>query len=170
MKKNFGIMQGRLLPKYKGRYQAHPFGYWEKEFPIAAELGLDSIEFMNTLTSFEEHMNLYKKVDIALDTFPYNGVTTSFESIWMGAPVITMKGYNFNSRCGESINKNLNMEYLIAENEMDYVAKAKELSENNDKLLDIRKKIFDQAALSPLFDSVSFSNNFFKSLQTIYNK
>ena len=131
---------------------------------------LDSIEFMNTLTSFEEHMNLYKKVDIALDTFPYNGVTTSFESIWMGAPVITMKGYNFNSRCGESINKNLNMEYLIAENEMDYVAKAKELSENNDKLLDIRKKIFDQAASSPLFDSVSFSNNFFKSLQTIYNK
>jgi protein O-GlcNAc transferase len=131
---------------------------------------LDSIEFMNTLTSFEEHMNLYKKVDIALDTFPYNGVTTSFESIWMGAPVITMKGYNFNSRCGESINKNLNMEYLIAENEMDYVAKAKELSENNDKLLDIRKKIFDQAASSPLFDSVSFSADFFKSLQTIYNK
>ena len=115
-------------------------------------------------------MNLYKKVDIALDTFPYNGVTTSFESIWMGAPVITMKGYNFNSRCGESINKNLNMEYLIAENEMDYVAKAKELSENNDKLLDIRKKIFDQAASSPLFDSVSFSADFFKSLQTIYNK
>ena len=131
---------------------------------------LDSIEFINTLTSFEEHMNLYKKVDIALDTFPYNGVTTSFESIWMGAPVITMKGYNFNSRCGESINKNLNMEYLIAENEMDYVAKAKELSENNDKLLDIRKKIFDQAASSPLFDSVSFSADFFKSLQTIYNK
>ena len=131
---------------------------------------LDSIEFMNTLTSFEEHMNLYKKVDIALDTFPYNGVTTSFESIWMGTPVITMKGYNFNSRCGESINKNLNMEYLIAENEMDYVAKAKELSENNDKLLDIRKKIFDQAASSPLFDSVSFSADFFKSLQTIYNK
>jgi protein O-GlcNAc transferase len=131
---------------------------------------LDSIEFMNTLTSFEEHMNLYKKVDIALDTFPYNGVTTSFESIWMGAPVITMKGYNFNSRCGESINKNLNMEYLIAENEMDYVAKAKELSENNDKLLDIRKKIFNQATSSPLFDTKSFSNDFFKSLETIYNK
>jgi len=131
---------------------------------------LDSIEFINTLTSFEEHINLYKKVDIALDTFPYNGVTTSFESIWMGTPVITMKGYNFNSRCGESINKNLNMEYLIAENEMDYVDKAKELSENNDKLLDIRKKIFDQAASSPLFDSVSFSADFFKSLQTIYNK
>ena len=64
---------------------------------------LSSVEFMNTKTNFEDHINLYKKVDIALDTFPYNGVTTSFESIWMGVPVITMKGYNFNSRCGESI-------------------------------------------------------------------
>lgn len=131
---------------------------------------LDSIEFMSTITSFEDHINIYKKIDIALDTFPYNGVTTSFEAIWMGTPVITMKGYNFNSRCGESINKNLNMEYLIAENEMDYVSKAKELSENKDKLLDIRKKIFDQAASSPLFDTRSFSSDFFKSLGTIYNK
>jgi len=131
---------------------------------------LESIEFITTLPNFEDHMLLYKKIDIALDTFPYNGVTTSFEAIWMGTPVITMKGYNFHSRCGESISKNLNMEYLIAENEMDYVAKAKELSENKDKLLDIRKKIFDQAASSPLFDTKSFSNDFFKSLVTIYNK
>ena len=46
MKKKIGIMQGRLLPKYRGRYQAHPVGYWDKEFPIAAKLGLDSIEFI----------------------------------------------------------------------------------------------------------------------------
>jgi L-ribulose-5-phosphate 3-epimerase len=39
-------MQGRLLPKYKGRYQAHPFGYWQDEFPKAAKLGLDCIEFI----------------------------------------------------------------------------------------------------------------------------
>ena len=46
MKNKFGIMQGRLLPKYQGRYQAHPVGYWKNEFPIASELGLDSIEFI----------------------------------------------------------------------------------------------------------------------------
>ena len=46
MKNKFGIMQGRLLPKYKGRYQAHPVGYWRDEFPIASQLGLDSIEFI----------------------------------------------------------------------------------------------------------------------------
>ncbi|MEW6614440.1 MAG: TIM barrel protein [Thermodesulfobacteriota bacterium] len=41
-----GIMQGRLLPKYRGRYQAHPVGYWKDEFSIAAGLGLDLIEFI----------------------------------------------------------------------------------------------------------------------------
>lgn len=47
MKKiSLGVMQGRLLPKYQGRYQAHPLGYWQDEFPLAAELGLENIEFI----------------------------------------------------------------------------------------------------------------------------
>ena len=41
-----GVMEGRLLPKYQGRYQAHPVGYWQDEFPRAAALGLDCIEFI----------------------------------------------------------------------------------------------------------------------------
>jgi len=41
-----GVMEGRLLPKYQGRYQAHPVGYWQDEFPRASELGLDCIEFI----------------------------------------------------------------------------------------------------------------------------
>ncbi len=41
-----GVMQGRLLPKYLGRYQAHPFGYWQDEFSLASNLGLDCIEFI----------------------------------------------------------------------------------------------------------------------------
>lgn len=41
-----GVMQGRLLPKYRGRYQAHPVGYWQKEFTLASELELDCIEFI----------------------------------------------------------------------------------------------------------------------------
>ena len=43
---NIGIMQGRLLPKYKNKYQAHPIGYWEDEFPIASKLDLNLIEFI----------------------------------------------------------------------------------------------------------------------------
>lgn len=41
-----GVMEGRLLPKYQGRYQAHPVGYWQDEFPRTAELGLSCIEFI----------------------------------------------------------------------------------------------------------------------------
>jgi L-ribulose-5-phosphate 3-epimerase len=55
MNKNyrFGVMQGRLLPKYKGRYQAHPVGYWQDEFPVASMLGLDVIEFILDHNDYE---------------------------------------------------------------------------------------------------------------------
>ena len=46
LKNNTGIMQGRLLPKYQGKYQAHPIGYWQEEFTIANQLDLDCIEFI----------------------------------------------------------------------------------------------------------------------------
>ena len=75
---------------------------------------LDSVEFEPYKKNFKDHMSLYRKIDLALDTFPHSGVTTSFEAIWMGVPVLTMKGYNFHSRCGESINKNLDINWLSA--------------------------------------------------------
>jgi len=43
---SFGIMQGRLMPKYNGRYQAHPVGYWKEEFHLAQTIGIDLIEFI----------------------------------------------------------------------------------------------------------------------------
>ena len=128
---------------------------------------LDSVILHKRFEDKKDHLNLYNEVDIALDTFPYNGVTTSFEAIWMGVPVITMAGYNFNSRCGESINKNLNMEQLIAKNEDDYVSKAVSLSTDRDKFLNIRKSIFLDAIDSPLFNKKRFAENFFNSLREI---
>ncbi len=131
---------------------------------------LDSLEFVPYSKNFEDHIKSYEMIDIALDTFPYPGVTTSFEAIWMGTPVLTMKGYNFNSRCGESINKNLGLNWLVAENEEDYILKAQELSQKTDYLFELRKKLFDEAITSPLFDTVSFSSNFFKILDSINSK
>ena len=130
---------------------------------------LDSVIFYTRIDKVEDHLNLYKKIDIALDTFPYNGVTTSFEAIWMGVPVLTMAGYNFNSRCGESINKNLNMEYLVAKNEEEYVSKAVNLSNNTEKYFDIRKSIFENALKSPLFNTDAFCKKFFKTIEKIFN-
>ena len=130
---------------------------------------LDSVIFYTRIDKVEDHLNLYKEIDIALDTFPYNGVTTSFEAIWMGVPVLTKAGYNFNSRCGESINKNLNMEYLIAQNEEEYVSKAVELNTDLDKYYEIRKEIFKNSENSPLFNRDAFTKNFFKAIENIIN-
>ena len=128
---------------------------------------LDSVIFYQRIDNLEDHLNLYKKIDVALDTFPYNGVTTSFEAIWMGVPVLTMAGYNFNSRCGESINKNLNMEQLIAKDEEEYVAKAVSLTGDMEKFLNLRKSLFLNAIKSPLFDKKKFAGNFFSLIKEI---
>jgi protein O-GlcNAc transferase len=127
---------------------------------------IDSIKFLEK-RKLESHYNLYKNIDIALDTFPYNGVTTTFEALAMGVPVITMKGYNFNSRCGESIIKNLGVEDLIANNEDDYILKAQKIANDKDKLLELRKNIFKISHETPLFDTKQFSQDFFDILEKI---
>ena len=130
---------------------------------------LDSVVFLNFSKNFNDHLNKYKLIDISLDTFPWNGVTTTYESIWMNVPVIVMDGNNFSSRCGSSINKNLNLTDLIARNKMDYINKAVSLAQNPQMLIDLRKDLFTNALKTPLFDKTSFSNEFFSSLEKIYN-
>ena len=130
---------------------------------------LNSIKFQSYKKDFDVHLNQYNKIDFALDTFPYNGVTTSFESIWMGVPVLTIKGYNFISRAGESINKNLGLDELISENEDDYIEKAISISKDKNKILDLRKIVYDKALESPLFNKKKFCKEFFSSLEKIYN-
>ena len=127
---------------------------------------LDSIIFLEK-RKLESHYNLYKQIDIALDTFPYNGVTTTFEAISMGVPVITMKGYNFNSRCGESIIKNLGIDSLIANEEGDYISKAIKLTHDRNKLSKMRKEIYNTSYQTPLFDTKKFSSDFFDILEKI---
>ena len=128
---------------------------------------LESVEFIDKVPEFKKHLENYNNIDIALDTFPYNGVTTSFEAIWMGVPVLTMAGYNFNSRCGESINKNLNMEQLIAKDEDDYIQKIVSLTNNTEEYINLRKSIFLDAIKSPLFNTEDYSKSFFESLRKI---
>ena len=130
----------------------------------------NKIIFLETKKNTYEHLNLYNKIDLALDTFPYPGVTTSFEAALMGVPVLTMKGYNFNSRCGESININLQMENFIAKNKDDYFEKAISIQNNPDILKKIRYNLRNKALSSPLFDTESFTKDFTEILKKVYLK
>ena len=132
----------------------------------------DQIEIINRLDfqNIKDHLNLYNSIDIGLDTFPYNGVTTTFEALWMGVPVITMKGYNFNSRCGESILKNSGFNSLIASDKKNYIDKAIYLSQDLNKLNDLRKDIYSKILNTPLFNNKKFSDNFSKILRRLSDK
>ncbi len=120
----------------------------------------EQIIILDNQKTIYDHLKIYNKVNLALDTFPYPGVTTSFEAILMGVPVLTMKGFNSNSRCGESINKNIKMPEMIADDDLDYIKKAisiikdKNFTEKNG--INLRKK----ALSSPLFDTDSFTIDF----------
>ena len=119
-----------------------------------------NIIFLDRLKNQNDHLNCYNKFHFTLDTFPYPGVTTSFESILMGKPVLTMRGNNFNSRCGESININLDMEEFIAIDESDYVNKAVRYTKELQKLKNLSINLRDRALSSPLFNVEDFSKHF----------
>ena len=85
-----GVMQGRLVPKFLGRYQAHPINYWQDEFAIAKDSGLDCIEFI--LDYSDAHLNpLLKKygVDEILSISETTGIvtTTVCADYFMAAPL-----------------------------------------------------------------------------------
>ena len=112
----------------------------------------------------EDLLKAYNKVDISLDPFPYSGGTTNFESIWMGVPILVLKGKKFISKCGESINQNLQMVDWIAENKKDFISKAIDITSDYKKLSDLRVKLRKKALNSPLFDTKKFAKNFHETL------
>ena len=122
-------------------------------------INLDSI-ILEGSSPREKLLASYNKVDIALDTFPHSGGTTSFEAIWMGVPVLTKKGFKFISRMTESINHNVNMSDWIANNDNEYVKKAIKFSTNLERLSKIKKNLRQIALESPLFNASLFAEQF----------
>ena len=86
----------------------------------------------------------------------------------MGLPVLTMRGFNFNSRCGESILKNIKMDDLIANDDEDYFNKAISLTQNKDLDKSYGINLRNKALSSPLFDTVQFTKDFEELIINVY--
>jgi protein O-GlcNAc transferase len=107
-----------------------------------------------------ELLAAYRKVDIALDPFPYPGGTTSVEALWMGVPVITRCGDRFLAHVGETIAHNAGLSDWIAADEDNYVAKAVTFTSDLERLNELRAGLREQVLASPLFDAPRFARNF----------
>ena len=130
----------------------------------------NQIEILEGQRDKMEHMKLYNKIDLCLDTFPYNGVTTSFEAIWMGIPVLCLTGNNFVSRCGESINKNLGLSEFIAKDTNEYIKKAIYFSKKPNFLIELRKNLRIKAKNSGIFQSKRFAEHIGNKLKEFWQK
>ena len=122
-----------------------------------------------TLQSWDpspKHFASYNQVDIGLDTFPFNGATTTCEAMWMGVPVITLAGTAYHSRSGVSLLSNVGLPELIAETHDEYTGIAINLASDIEKLQLLRKSLRDRMSHSPLTDAKRFTAN----LETCYRK
>jgi predicted O-linked N-acetylglucosamine transferase (SPINDLY family) len=126
------------------------------------------IEFAGRIESPIEHLELYNSIDIALDTFPYNGTTTTCEALWMGVPVIILKGEAHMSRVGVSLLTNMGMEEFITETPHDYVEKAMSLAKNPKNLSRLRQRQRNAMSRSPLMDGHNFTRNLERAYQKMW--
>lgn len=117
------------------------------------------IELCSWKSSTKEHLELYNRIDIALDTFPYNGTTTTCEALWMGVPVITLTGVTHASRVGTGLLTTVGMQEFIGDSEEEYVRKAIDLAHNTTKRRTLRKSLRDMMSRSPLTDAKRFTSN-----------
>jgi predicted O-linked N-acetylglucosamine transferase (SPINDLY family) len=126
----------------------------------------DRVELMGAVPTVQEHMACYSKVDIGLDTFPYNGTTTTCEALWMGVPVVAFAGKSHASRVGVSILSCIGLEDLISETPEGYVHMAVKLGGDLASLEGLRKGMRQRMAESSLMDA----KGFIQALEAAYSK
>ena len=142
------LQDGTVLERTQQRFAAHG-------------IGLERLLLEGDSTPQRaDHLARYHRVDIALDPFPYPGVTTSMEAMWMGVPVITMAGDRFISRTAHSIAHNAGLPDWVAADEAAYVALAVLFSGDLERLAAVRTGLRAQVQRSPLVDAARFTRNF----------
>jgi protein O-GlcNAc transferase len=137
---------------------------------VSCGIAPERLQMSGTLASRDDHLAAYNKVDIALDTFPYTGVTTSAEALWMGVPVLSRLGDRFISRTAGSIAHNAGLPDWIAADEDEYVAKAVASASDLQRLAALRAGLRQQVLASPLFDAPLFARNFEDALWGMWDR
>lgn len=127
----------------------------------------DRISFLD-FQPREAYLQSYYAIDICLDTFPYNGHTTSLDSLWMGVPVVSLCGDIAVSRAGLSQLSNLELAELVAHDEAVFVKIATDLANDPSRLALLRKTLRGRMEASPLMDAPRFTRNIEAAYRSIW--
>jgi protein O-GlcNAc transferase len=140
----------------------------ERLLKLFSENGIaeNRIEFLGRQETTASHLEIYNRVDIALDTYPYNGATTTLEALYMGVPVMSLAGDRVASRYGLSFLKTLQLDNLVAFSEDEYFKKADALATDLNYLSSLRNNLREKMLKSLLCDNISFARN----LESIYSQ
>ena len=118
----------------------------------------DRVAFVS-LQPRPEYLQTYEQIDICLDPFPYNGITTTLDALWMGVPVLTLPGPLPPARVGASFLTTLGLPELIASSETDYIVRAAALARDLPRLAGLRAELRERMQRSPLMDAPRFARN-----------
>jgi predicted O-linked N-acetylglucosamine transferase (SPINDLY family) len=151
----------RMLAEVKGSRLLLLSGYGshrQRTIDLLAQHGVESgcVEFAAPCRR-KDYLELYHRVDIALDPFPYGGHTTSLDALWMGVPVASLAGERAVSRAGLSILNNLGLPELVAFSEDEYVSIAVNLANDLPRLTELRRTLRSRMERSVLMDGPSFA-------------
>lgn len=151
------LPRSRLVLKYYRTFSAA--GTRARILGIFAANGVGSerISFVADGLLEEQPLDRYNEVDIALDSFPFNGVTTTFDALWMGVPVVTLAGDGCIRRMSASHLAQVGLEDLVATTEDRFVEIAVGLAADVERLRALRHGLRDRVRASPLVDGPAFS-------------
>jgi len=116
--------------------------------------------------SFSDHLAQYHLIDIALDTYPYHGTTTTCEALWMGVPVITLNSDRHAGRVGISLLTSLGLKEMIADTEQEYIDIAVSLAKKTELISHLRQNLRKLIFKSDLCNAVKFTQD----LETVYRE
>ena len=107
----------------------------------------------------EQYLSQYQRLDIALDPFPYGGGTTTCDALWMGVPVITLRGKTAVGRSGVTLLNSVGLTELVARSADEYVELAKQLAGDLPRLEKLRTGLRQRMLASPLTDGPRFARS-----------
>lgn len=149
------VPNARLL--LKGRFYAEKPRRALLDVFAAAGVEPARVELLGHTPSTAEHLAAYNRVDVALDTFPYHGTTTTCEALWQGVPVVTLAGDAHMSRVGVSLLDAVGLGELAAPDEDAYVRLAAELATDTPRLTALRRGMRDRLRASPLLNGATYA-------------